>query len=78
MRRPKFGHNGWSLFKLTVVSPSFAVDCLETLQEVALEYRDKFREFGGESLELVPALNDDDRHVDALSGIITNHLQGWP
>jgi protoheme ferro-lyase len=30
------------------------------------------------SLELVPALNDDDRHVDALSGIITNHLQGWP
>jgi protoporphyrin/coproporphyrin ferrochelatase len=45
---------------------------------VALEYRDRFREFGGESLELVPALNDDDRHVDALSGIITNHLQGWP
>ena len=59
------------------MSPSFAVDCLETLQEVALEYRDKFREFGGESLELVPALNDDDRHVDALSGIVTNHLQGW-
>ncbi|MGA2398724.1 MAG: ferrochelatase [Steroidobacteraceae bacterium] len=63
--------------KLTVVSPSFAVDCLETLQEVALEYRDKFREFGGESLALVPALNDDDRHVDALSGIVRNHLQGW-
>jgi len=63
--------------KLTVVSPSFAVDCLETLQEVALEYRDKFRELGGESLELVPALNDDDRHVDALIGIVINHLQGW-
>jgi ferrochelatase len=63
--------------KLTVVSPSFAVDCLETLQEVALEYRDKFREFGGESLALVPALNDDNRHVEALSGIVRNHLQGW-
>ncbi len=63
--------------KLTVVSPSFAVDCLETLQEVGLEYRDKFRELGGESLDLVPALNDDDRHVDALTGIIHNHLQGW-
>jgi ferrochelatase len=63
--------------KLTVVSPSFAVDCLETLQEVGLEYRDKFRELGGESLDLVPALNDDDRHVDALTGIIRNHLQGW-
>jgi ferrochelatase len=47
------------------------------LQEVGLEYRDKFREFGGESLELVPALNDDSRHVEALNGIITNHLQGW-
>jgi ferrochelatase len=63
--------------KLSVVSPSFAVDCLETLQEVAIEYRDKFRELGGESLELVPALNDDDRHVDALTGIVRNHLQGW-
>jgi protoporphyrin/coproporphyrin ferrochelatase len=63
--------------KLTVVSPSFAVDCLETLQEVGLEYRDKFRELGGGSLELVPALNDDDRHVEALGDIIRNHLQGW-
>jgi ferrochelatase len=63
--------------KLTVVAPSFAVDCLETLQEVGLEYRDKFREFGGETLELIPCLNDDNRHVDALKGIITNHLQGW-
>ena len=45
--------------KLTVVSPSFAVDCLETLQEVAIEYRDKFLELGGERLTLVPALNDD-------------------
>ncbi len=63
--------------RLTVVSPSFAVDCLETLQEVALEYRDKFRELGGESLELVPALNDDDRHVEALTRIVINNLQGW-
>ena len=63
--------------KLTVVSPSFVVDCLETLQEVAIEYRDKFREFGGEQLSLVPALNDDPRHVEALAGIIRSHLSGW-
>jgi ferrochelatase len=63
--------------KLTVVSPSFAVDCLETLQEIGLEYRDKFREFGGESLELIPSLNDDDRHIEALRGVIINNLQGW-
>ena len=63
--------------KLTVVSPSFAVDCLETLEEVAIEYRDKFLELGGERLTLVPALNDDDRHAQVLATIVKNQLQGW-
>jgi ferrochelatase len=63
--------------KLTVVSPSFAVDCLETLQEVALEYADKFVQFGGERLSLVPALNDDDRHAEVLVSVIRNQLRGW-
>jgi len=63
--------------KLTVVSPSFAADCLETLQEVGIEYRDKFRELGGERLSLVPALNDGPRHVEALCAIIRRHLSGW-
>jgi ferrochelatase len=65
------------LRKLTVVSPSFAVDCLETLQEVAMEYRDRFREHGGEQLSLVPALNDDDRHVEVLTALIRNHMKSW-
>lgn len=63
--------------KVTVVSPSFAVDCLETLQEVAIEYRDKFLEMGGERLTLVPALNDDDAHAQALAAIAETQLQGW-
>jgi protoporphyrin/coproporphyrin ferrochelatase len=63
--------------KVTVVSPSFAVDCLETLEEVAMEYRDEFVALGGDQLTLVPALNDDDRHVEALTAIVRNHLQGW-
>jgi ferrochelatase len=65
------------LRKLTIVSPSFAVDCLETLQECAIEYRDKFLELGGEKLTLVPALNDDDRHAEALAKIVQNQLAGW-
>ena len=65
------------LRKLTVVSPSFAVDCLETLEEVAMEYRDKFLELGGEELSLVPALNDDDRHADVLTAIVGRQLAGW-
>jgi ferrochelatase len=63
--------------KVTVVSPSFAVDCLETLEEVAIEYRDKFLEMGGERLTLVPALNDDDAHAQALAAIAETQLQGW-
>jgi len=62
--------------RLTVLSPSFAVDCLETLQEVALEYRDEFRHLGGE-LTLVPALNDDERHAAALAAIARRQLEGW-
>ena len=65
------------LRKLTVVSPSFAVDCLETLEEVAIEYRDKFLELGGEKLTLVRCLNDDDRHAAALADIAQNQLGGW-
>ena len=65
------------LRKLTVASPSFAVDCLETLEEVAIEYRDQFVALGGERLTLVPALNDDDRHAQILASIIQRQLQGW-
>jgi ferrochelatase len=65
------------LRKLTVVSPSFAVDCLETLEEIAIDYREKFLELGGERLTLVPALNDDDRHAEALVSIVKRQLKGW-
>jgi ferrochelatase len=65
------------LRKLTVVSPSFAVDCLETLEEVAIEYRDKFLALGGEELTLVPCLNDADEHATALADIVHRQLGGW-
>ena len=63
---------------LTVVSPAFAVDCLETLEEIAVEYRDLFKSKGGERLALVPGLNDGDDHVAALGAVIKAHLSGWP
>jgi ferrochelatase len=62
---------------LTVASPSFAVDCLETLEEVAMEYRDRFLEWGGTRLTLVSGLNDDDEHAQALAALIENRLAGW-
>jgi protoporphyrin/coproporphyrin ferrochelatase len=63
--------------ELTVASPSFAVDCLETLEEVAIEYRDRFIGWGGQRLTLVAGLNDDDDHVAALAGLIEGRLAGW-
>jgi ferrochelatase len=63
--------------KLTVVAPSFAVDCLETLEEIAIEYRGTFLRLGGEQLTLVPALNDDDSHARVLHGIVVSQIRGW-
>ena len=46
-----------------VVCPGFAVDCLETLEEIAMQNRELFEENGGEKLEYVPALNDSGAHA---------------
>jgi len=46
-----------------VVCPGFAVDCLETLEEIAMQNRELFEENGGETLEYIPALNDSDAHA---------------
>ena len=53
-----------------VVCPGFAVDCLETLEEIAMENAEVFQEAGGEKLEYIPALNDSQVHADALLKII--------
>jgi protoporphyrin/coproporphyrin ferrochelatase len=61
-----------------VLCPGFAVDCLETLEEIALTNRDRFLAAGGEHLEYMPALNATDSHVAALGELILRHGQGWP
>jgi ferrochelatase len=63
--------------ELTVASPSFAVDCLETLEEVAIEYKEQFLRWGGQRLSLVPGLNDDAEHAEALAALIESRLQEW-
>lgn len=64
--------------KLQVVCPGFSVDCLETLDEIAVEGREEFIEAGGDSLEYIPCLNDCPDHVKALSALCRQHGQGWP
>ena len=55
---------------VTVVTPSFAVDCLETIEEIGAISRAKFVAAGGERFTLVPALNDSSAHVAALSAVL--------
>ncbi len=61
-----------------LVCPGFAVDCLETLEENAMENREIFLHAGGESFGYIPALNDSDAHVQALATLVRRHSAGWP
>lgn len=59
--------------KIDVVCPGFAVDCLETLEEVRLGYAEAFRAAGGGELRYVPALNDGQEHVEFLGGLVARY-----
>ncbi len=63
---------------MQVLCPGFAVDCLETLEEIAITNRERFLAAGGEQLEYIPALNAGASHVAALTELILRHGQGWP
>lgn len=60
-----------------VVCPGFAVDCLETLEEIATAGRRAFEAAGGRDFRYVPALNDDPAHADAVAAVVEPHLAGW-
>ncbi len=63
---------------LDVVCPGFAADCLETLEEIAMQNAGLFVHSGGTALRYVPALNASDDHVGALLQLIRRHGGGWP
>jgi ferrochelatase len=60
-----------------VICPGFSADCLETLEEIAMENRDTFLEAGGERYEYIPCLNASDAHMDMLVSLTEQHLEGW-
>lgn len=63
--------------RLDVACPGFAVDCLETLEEIAMQNGDFFREAGGDELRYIPALNDSPEQVDSLAALVLRHAGGW-
>jgi len=56
--------------KILVASPAFTADCLETIIEISEEYSKLFKQHGGETLKLVPSLNDEDHWAENLQKII--------
>jgi len=60
-----------------VLCPGFAVDCLETLEEIAIRGREQFLAAGGKRLDYIPALNDSAAHLHILGSLIERHTRGW-
>jgi ferrochelatase len=63
--------------KIAVVTPGFAADCLETLEEIAQENAEIFRHNGGEAFSFIPCLNDSDAGMDVIRQLVMRELQGW-
>ncbi len=62
---------------IAVACPGFTTDCLETLDELGNEGTEEFVEAGGEKLQLIPCLNDQDAWIESMSTIITQELGSW-
>tara|TARA_R110002049_G_scaffold208811_12_gene379334 strand:- start:654 stop:1685 length:1032 start_codon:yes stop_codon:yes gene_type:complete len=71
------GLPGQGIKTVQVIAPGFASDCLETLEELAVENRDYFLAAGGEQYQYIPCLNSSPDHIAALTEIVNDHLTGW-
>jgi protoporphyrin/coproporphyrin ferrochelatase len=62
---------------IAVVTPGFAADCLETLEEIAGENAEIFRHAGGENFAAIPCLNDGEDGMRVIRHLVLRELQGW-
>ncbi|MGD8925366.1 MAG: ferrochelatase [Thioalkalispiraceae bacterium] len=61
-----------------IIAPGFAADCLETLEELAMQNHNLFIKRGGEFYHYIPALNESDSHIDLLLALIKQETKSWP
>ena len=64
--------------RLDVICPGFVADCLETLEEIAIEGRETYEDAGGHGFRYIGCLNDSPAFAQALGALARRHLQGWP
>jgi ferrochelatase len=60
-----------------VICPGFVADCLETIDEIGYVAQEQFRSAGGDTLQLVPCLNDRPAWIEAMTQIAFEQLEGW-
>jgi len=63
--------------RVDVICPGFIADCLETLEEIAMEGKEIFQEAGGKDYRYIPALNDQPVWIDALANLALSQMGGW-
>ncbi|MCE1183497.1 MAG: ferrochelatase [Rhodocyclales bacterium] len=69
---------GAGVKRVDVICPGFVADCLETLEEIAMEGREDFLAAGGQAYHYIPALNEDADWIKALGQVVVRQLAGWP
>lgn len=72
----ELGHEGTG--RVDVVCPGFVADCLETLEEIAMECKAAFLSSGGKEFHYIPCVNERPDWIAALGDLVTTHLSGWP
>ena len=63
--------------RIAIITPGFAADCVETLEEIAQENKEIFLEHGGERFSFIPCLNDSEDGIRVLVHLIERELEGW-
>ncbi|WP_028294733.1 ferrochelatase [Oceanobacter kriegii] len=63
--------------RVDIISPAFAADCLETLEELAVENRETYLEAGGSDYHYIPCLNDRQDHIELLAQLVASNTVGW-
>ena len=72
----KLGREGTG--RVDAICPGFVADCLETLEEIAMECKESFLESGGKEFHYIPCVNERPDWMNALRDLVTTHLAGWP
>jgi ferrochelatase len=68
---------GKGIKKVAILAPAFSADCIETLEEIAMQGKETFMQAGGEQFAYIPCLNDSPDGMDMIEAMVRRELSGW-